>query len=413
MAKRQLINKAFGPEYVKEFLDNESPALTERGEHQKLIRFLNKDLSPISLSNEVTVLRNGEEKFAVLLDAISKAQHHIHVEYYIFANDTVGGQLADLLLSKVNEGVEVRMIVDGVGSLSLEKGFFNKMRAGGVKIEEFMPVLFPSFTSKINYRDHRKIVIIDGLVGFTGGINVADRYINNGTDKLYWRDTHLKIEGDAVKTLQFLFFLNWQFINQETVKLSDKYFPENEQKGNHCVQINASGPDLDLASIMDSLFIAITSAKKSIRISTPYFIPNESILDAIVTAAKSDIQIEIVIPYESDSWIVQAATNSFIKRLLDAGVHVFLYKKGFMHAKVIIVDDTFASVGTANMDYRSFDLNHEVNTYIYDTDLVNTLKNQFKEDIIDSIKLNLDDWKNRGIKQKLKESLCRLLAPLL
>lgn len=413
MAKRKLINQAFGPVYVQDYLDNETPALTERGQHKKLIRFLNKDLSPISLRNKVTVLRNGEEKFPALMEAISKAKHHIHIEYYIFVNDNIGNQLADLLLAKVAEGVEVRMIVDGVGSLSLEKRFFNKMKAGGVEFKEFMPVLFPSFTSKINYRDHRKIIIVDGLIGFTGGINVADRYVNNGKGEPYWRDTHLKIEGEAVKTLQFLFFLNWQFVNKETFKLTDTYFPAAEQKGNHCVQINASGPDLDLASIMDSFFIAINSAEKHIRICTPYFIPNESILDAIITAAKSDIQVELIIPFGSDSWIVQAASLSFIQRLLEVGVHVLLYKKGFMHAKVIIIDDTFASVGTANMDYRSFDLNHEVNTYIYDTDLVNTLKIQFEEDKTESMKINLLDWKNRGLKQKLKESLCRLLAPLL
>ena len=413
MAKKQLINKAFGPAYIRDYLKHEATDLTAHSQYDKLIRFLHKDLSPISLRNRITVLHNGEEKFPALVEALEQAQHHIHIEYYIFDNDTIGIPLAELLLRKAQSGVQVRMIVDGVGSLSLRKAFFRKMRSGGVQLEEYMPVLFPSFTSKINYRDHRKIVVIDGKTGFTGGMNIDDRYVNSEQHKPYWRDTHLKIEGEAVKTLQFLFFLNWQFVNQETIKLSNDFFPVVSSVGNHCVQINASGPELDLASIMDSFFIAITSARKSIRISTPYFIPTESILDAIITAANSDIQVQLMIPFDSDSWIVQSASLSFIQRLLDANVQVFLYQRGFIHAKVILIDDNFASVGTANMDYRSFDLNHEVNTYIYDKGIVDTLQGQFDDDLTFCQKIDLVQWEKRSFKQKLKESLCRLLAPLL
>ncbi len=418
-AKRQLINHAFGAQYVHEYLDK-NEVISSRHEsekkwiqYRKLVRFLSNDLSPLSLNNQVTILRNGEEKFPEVMEAIRKAKQHIHIEYYIFDNDTVGGPLSELLLKKVKEGVEVRILLDGVGSLSVKNAFFKKMRTGGILIEEFMPVMFPSFTSKINYRDHRKIIVVDGKIGFTGGINLDDRYVNGKTGQVYWRDTHLKLEGDAVKTLQFLFLLNWQFVTQQEFQSTASYFPQIENTGNHCVQINASGPDLELASIMESFFIAITSAKKSVKIATPYFIPNESILDAIITAAKSNIQVELLIPYESDSWIVQAASLSFVDRLLKGGVKIFLYKKGFMHSKVIIIDDNFASVGTANMDYRSFDLNHEVNAYIYDTDLVETLLEQFADDKKECIEIAADDWKNRGFKQKIKESLCRLLAPLL
>ncbi|OEK05281.1 cardiolipin synthase [Roseivirga misakiensis] len=413
MAKRRLINQAFGPEYIQDYLKNEQTEVHPQGHFDKLIRFLHKDLSPISLNNRVTVLHNGEEKFPAVMEAIENAKHHIHIEYYIFDNDSIGKPLAELLIKKAKQGVKVRMIVDGVGSLGLKKAFFKKMLSGGVQLKEYMPVLFPSFTSKINYRDHRKIIIVDGKIGFTGGINVDDRYINGGQNSLYWRDTHLKIEGEAVKTLQFLFFLNWQFVSQETIRATKQYFPEITNLGKHCIQINASGPELDLASIMDSFFIAITSAKNRIRISTPYFIPTESIIDAITTAAKSDVDVELMIPFDSDSRIVQAASFSFIKRLLQAGVKVYLYQRGFLHAKVIIIDDGFASVGTANMDYRSFDLNHEVNTYIYDDEVVGILQNQFDQDLQDSEKIDLNKWENRGIKQKLKESLCRLLAPLL
>ncbi|OEK01702.1 cardiolipin synthase [Roseivirga sp. 4D4] len=416
-AKRGLINQAFGPLYAQEHLDNQTrvnpQVIKPYGQFEKLIRFLKNDLSPLTLNNSVTVLRNGEEKFPQMMNALREAKDHIHIEYYIFEDDGIGGAVTDLLMEKAKQGIEVRMLVDGVGSLALKKSFFKKLKASGVQLAEFMPVLFPSFTSKINYRDHRKILIVDGKVGFTGGINISDRYINNHTHPEYWRDTHLMIEGEAVKTLQFLFFLNWQFVVQHELETADKYFPELGHFGDHCVQINASGPDWELASIMDSFLIAITSARTKVRIATPYFIPTESILDAITTVSKSDVKVELMIPYESDSWIVQAASLSFIEELLAAGVSIYFYQKGFLHSKVIAIDHSFASVGTANMDYRSFDLNHEVNAYLYDEDLVETLIDQFEEDKKECIQITLEDWRKRSLKQKLKESVCRLLAPLL
>lgn len=416
--KRKLINQAFGQQYIDDFLDdtqrlevpNEFRPLEQ---YDKLIRFLAKDLSPLSLNNRVTVLRNGEEKFPEVMRAIKNAKNHIHIEYYILANDDIGGPLSDLLIEKAAEGVKVRMIVDGVGSLGLKSKYFRKMRKGGVELYEFMPVLFPSFTSKINYRNHRKIIIVDGKIGFTGGINLDDRYINNGKHKLYWRDTHLKLEGESVKTLQFLFMLSWQFVTQEELQADKNLYPEFEPLGRHCIQVNASGPDWELASIMDSFLLAINAAHSNIRIITPYFIPTESIMDAITTVARSGIDVEIMMPYESDSWLVQAASMSYVKNLLKDGVKVHLYKKGFIHAKVIMVDDTFASVGTANMDYRSFNMNYEVNTYIYDKAIVKTLIGQFQSDKQESIRVDLDRWKKRKPLQKLKESVCRLLAPLL
>ncbi len=416
--KRRLINQAFGDSYLAEYIDRSEriPVPIEESplaQYEKVIRFLSKDLSPLSQNNKVEILKNGEGKFPKVMEAVRNARHHIHLEYYIFSDDTVGDPLADLLLEKVKEGVKVRLIVDGVGSLGLKKAFFNKMRKGGVQIYEFMPVLFPSFTSKINYRNHRKIIVIDGHIGFTGGINFNDRYINNGTHPLYWRDTHLRLEGEVVKTLQFLFLLNWQFVSNEELKADENYFPDFTQTGNSFTQVNASGPDWELESIMDSFLLAINAAQRRVRIATPYFIPTESILDALVTAAKADIEIELMIPRESDSWIVQAASMSYIKVLLAAGIKVFLYQKGFLHSKVIMVDDNFASVGSANMDYRSFDLNHEVNTYLYEKALVQILIDQFEADKADCAQVDAKRWVNRSVPQKLKESICRLLAPLL
>ena len=415
-AKKLLINQAFGEQYfqdrVNEVEINEvlPPSLNQ---YERVVRFLRKDLSPLTKNNEVTILKNGEEKFPEVFKAIEQARHHIHLEYYIYEEDDIGHQMADLLIKKAKQGVSVRLIVDGVGSLSLSKSFFNKLKSGGVQLVEFMPVLFPSFTSKINYRNHRKIIVVDGMVGFTGGINISDRYINNGKHSTFWRDTHVKIEGEAVKTLQFLFILNWQFVTQEEILPESNFFPEFTPKGSHWVQINASGPHWELASIMDSFFLAINSANQKVRIATPYFIPTESILDAITTAAQSDIKVELIIPKDSDSWIVKSASRSYVRQLLDAGVNVYFYDKGFMHAKVIIIDDNFASVGSANMDYRSFDLNHEVNAYFYDKAIVAELIQEFEIDKTDSDLVELERWQGRKLWPKLKESVCRLLAPLL
>jgi cardiolipin synthase len=417
-SKNQLINSAFGQRYVDQYLSKERLAVHDldniSNKFNKLISFLNRDLSPLSSLNELTVLKNGEEKFPSLIAALRQAKTHIHIEYYIFTDDEIGTEISQILINKAKVGIEVRMIVDGVGSLSLRKNYFNEMLNAGVELHEFMPVLFPSFTSKINYRNHRKIVVIDGEIGFTGGINIDDRYLNNGKHSLYWRDTHLKIEGEAVKTLQLLFILNWQFVTKKTWLNKEYYFPKTKKTaGNTCVQINASGPDWELASIMDSFYMAINAANEKIQIATPYFIPNESILNALITSAKSGVEVELMIPNDSDSWIVQAASESYIKKLLEIGVKVYRYQKGFLHSKTLTVDGEFTALGSANMDYRSFDLNHEVNAYIYDKSIAEAVIENFESDKVDCIQLEIRSWRRRSIAQKLLESVCRLLAPLL
>jgi cardiolipin synthase len=417
-SKNQLINTAFGQRYVDEHLSKQRVAVHNLesidDKFDKLISFLNRDLSPLSRLNKLTVLKNGEEKFPAVIKALKEAKSHIHIEYYIFTNDDIGHEISQVLMAKAKEGVEVKMIVDGVGSLSLRKNYFIEMIEAGVDLHEFMPVLFPSFTSKINYRNHRKVIVIDGIVGFTGGINIDDRYINNGKHHLYWRDTHLQLEGEAVKTLQLLFILNWQFVTGKTWTNDSRYFPKIEAPvGNSYVQVNASGPDWELASIMDSFYMAINAASEKIQIATPYFIPNESILNALITSAKSGVVVELMIPNGSDSWIVQAASESYINKLLEIGVKVYRYKKGFLHSKTLTVDGQFAALGSANMDYRSFDLNHEVNCYIYDKDLAAMVIRNFEKDKEDCIQLEIRGWRRRGISQKLLESVCRLLAPLL
>ncbi len=361
-------------------------------------------------NNKVEMLINGEQKFKLLIKDLDKAVNHIHLEYYIFEEDKIGNEIINKLVEKSNEGVVIRFIYDDVGSnLSLKAR--KKLKKAGVEAHPIMPVYLRKF-SKANYRDHRKIIVIDGKIGYVGGINVADRYINKEGEK-YWRDTHLKIEGNAVHSLQIAFLLNWYYAVKKKLNFTKNLFPNITLKGNQCVQIAGSGPDTDWASIMQAFFVAITSASKRVWITSPYFIPNEPVLTAIKTAALSGIDVQIIFPHQPDSYIVHVASMSYMKEVLEAGVKVHLYTKGFIHAKTLLVDDVFSSVGTANMDYRSFDQNYEINAMVYSQKFAAELEEQFLVDVEQCVPLQLNRWEQRPIRTKLLESIARLLAPLL
>lgn len=364
----------------------------------------------LTKNNEVKMLINGEKKFASLLTDLGKAKDHIHLEYYIFEEDEIGSQIIDQLIEKAQKGVKVRFVYDDVGS-NLSYSLRKRLKMAGVEAKPIMPVYFPKF-SKANYRDHRKIVVIDGTIGYVGGINVADRYVNK-VGRNYWRDTHLRIEGGAVHSLQIAFILNWYYAAKEKLGFSKQLFPTITTGGNQCVQIAGSGPDTDWASIMQAFFVAINSATKRVWITSPYFIPNEPVLTAIKTAALSGVDVQIIFPYKPDSYIVHAASMSYMKEVLEAGVKVHLYTKGFIHAKTLLVDDVFSSVGTANMDYRSFDQNYEINAMVYSENFATELASQFKEDVEQCIPLQLSRWEQRPIRKRLLQSIARLLAPLL
>ena len=364
----------------------------------------------LTKNNKVQMLINGEKKFASLLKDIKKATHHIHLEYYIFEEDEIGGEIMEALILKAKEGVKVRLIYDDVGS-KLSYQTRKKLEHGGVVAKPIMPVYFPKF-SKANYRDHRKIVVIDGREGYVGGINVADRYINKKGRK-YWRDTHLKIEGNAVHSLQIAFLLNWYYATKQQLNFDTYLFPEIITKSNQCVQIAGSGPDTDWASIMQAFFVAINSASRRVWITSPYFIPNEPVLTAIKTASLSGIDVQIIFPYTADSKIVHYASMSYMKEVLEAGVKVHLYTNGFIHAKTLLVDDVFSSVGTTNMDYRSFDQNYEINAMVYSESFASELEEQFLKDVGQCVPLQLSRWDQRPIRKRLLQSTARLLAPLL
>ncbi len=364
----------------------------------------------LTKNNKVQMLINGEQKFALLLKDMEKATDHIHLEYYIFEEDKIGSKVIDKLILKAAEGVKIRFIYDDVGS-NLSLKLRKRLEKAGIAAKPIMPVYFPKF-SKVNYRDHRKIVVIDGRIGYVGGINVADRYVNK-TGQQNWRDTHLKIEGNAVYSLQIAFLLNWYYATKEKLSFDKYLFPEIITQSNQCVQIAGSGPDTDWASIMQAFFVAINSAKKRVWITSPYFIPNEPVLTAIKTAALSGIDVQIIFPYTADSKIVHYASMSYMKEVLEAGVKVHLYTNGFIHAKTLLVDDVFSSVGTANMDYRSFDQNYEINAMVYSESFARELAGQFLIDVAQCVPLQLSRWDQRPIRKRLLQSTARLLAPLL
>jgi len=379
----------------------------------KLVKLLHSnENAPLTTFNKVDIIKNGENKFKLLIKDLKSAKLHIHLEYYILRDDNIGLEIIDILCDKAKSGVKVRLSIDDVGS-SVSWKNKRRMQASGVEWFSFMPVLFPSFTGKMNYRNHRKIVIIDGQIGYIGGINVSDTYVNSEDSEVYWRDTHLRIVGEAVKSLQIHFLMNWEFVSRHKVDIEESFFPKEDCKDFTAMQIAASGPDTDWANIMEVIFTAIVTAEKYVYLTTPYFIPNEQIITALQVASKSGVDVRLLIPKDSDTWTAKHATNSYIECLLEADIKIYRYCKGFIHAKTIVIDDVFSTVGTTNMDYRSFNINFEINAIIYNTAKSLELKAHFFEDLEDSEIIDQQRWLNRPTIEKLKESYCRLWAPLL
>lgn len=375
---------------------------------------LNNNRAPLFRDEKVEVLSDGRSCFDSIIEALQEARIFIHFEFYIIRDDKIGNEIADILCQKSREGVEVRIIYDGVGSWGLSKKYINKLRDAGVEIYPFMPVILPKFTNHINYRNHRKIIVVDGKVGFTGGMNVADKYIEGLSHIGIWRDLHLKIEGKSIATLQRIFMVDWSFVSGKKLNVSVKYFPPFKKiEGGIATQIASSGPDSEWATIMQAFFAAITKAKEYIHIATPYFTPNPQILTALKVAALCGIDVKLIIPGNSDSKLVLWATRSFITELINSKVKVYFYRGGFIHSKLLLVDGEFCSVGSANMDIRSFDDNFEVTAFIYDKAKSEELEQIFQEDLSNSRRVIKRWWLNRPLLHRFYESMARLLSPLL
>ena len=377
-----------------------------------MIRLLkNLDHTPLLGGNDVRFYTHAAEKFEDLLRDIENAKQHIHVEYYVFEGDNIGRKVRDALIRKSLEGIEVRVIYDSFGSRKTPKAFFEEFRKAGIEAEPFLKVALPKITSRLNFRNHRKIIVIDGQIGYVGGINIADRYIDGfkwGT----WRDTHVRIEGKGVQGLQSIFLIDWFFVSQ-TLITSRKYFPELPVYGSISMQTVNSGPFREEREISHGILQAIYDAQKSIFIQTPYFIPPESMIEALQAAAIRGLDVRLIISKKSDVPLVQMASRSFVKEMLESGVKVYMYEKGFLHSKLMVFDDSLTLIGSVNFDSRSFEHNFEVEAFIYDHDVAEKAMDIIVEDQRFSQVVSLREWMRRPMRLRFIESLMRLFAPLL
>ncbi len=369
--------------------------------------------SYFSEDNNIELYFSGEEKFKALLDSISKAKEYIYLEYYIVRSDDIGRELIDRLTEKAKEGLDVRFLYDAMGGRRLARDYFKEFKKAGGKVAVFFPALIPYLSIRINYRNHRKICIIDGKEAYVGGFNIGDEYLGLNRKFGFWRDTHIRIEGTAVDGLLWRFIKDWKFASKDHNFNLSFNLNEGREKGKAGVQIVSSGPDSKWASIKDGYFNMITKAKEGIYIQTPYFIPDDSIYDALKVAGLSGKDVRVMIPCKPDHPFVYWAGLSYIGELLEAGVRFYTYEKGFLHTKALMMDDFITSIGTANLDIRSFKLNFEVNAFIYDEEINQKMVEQFYEDLKDSTEITMEAYLNRSNIVKIKEAFSRLLSPIL
>ena len=365
----------------------------------------NTNQSSLLFGTQITIYTNGTDKFKDLLEEIQKATHHIHIQYYIFCDDEIGKQVQQLLIKKVKEGVKVRVLYDDVGCWNVKDGFFKEMKEAGIEVYAFLRVAFPVFTSKVNYRNHRKIIVIDGKVGFMGGMNIADRY-DKGTSWGTWRDTHFKFVGKGVHGLQSVFLIDWYVVSKKL--LNDRiYYPAAEIYSDNIMQIATSGPVGQWRTLLQATIFMIANAKKYIFIQTPYFLPTESLVKALQTAALAKVDVRLMIPDRSDSTVMRISSYSYITEMLRAGVKVYFYQPGILHSKTIIIDDELCSVGSTNFDFRSFEHNFEANAFIYDREVNSEMKRIFLEDQQQCRRIIQHYWRHRPLYQKGIESIMR------
>ncbi len=379
----------------------------------RLFKLLRKaGASPITGRNRSRVLTNADMAYEAMLKAIRGATHHIHFSTYILRDDDTGRAFREELVRKAGEGVQVRLLYDGIGSYKIKRRFFEPLKEAGAESASFFPFR-PSFLKKrMNYRNHRKILVVDGRIGFVGGINVGDEYLGKHPRLGFWRDTHLQLEGDSVYGLQEVFLKDWDMATRRH-PADPGFFPEHRCQGGEVVQIVAGGPNRRDDAIHETLFGALTVAKERIWIATPYFIPDASILMALKIAAMSGVDVRLIVPLVPDTALVHAATMSYVDQMMSYGIRFWQYERGFIHAKVVIVDRLMASVGTANMDLRSFFSNFELNALLFDGERIDELERDFLQDMKDSREIELSSFRKRSRTVKAKQALARMLSPLL
>ncbi|AFJ09215.1 cardiolipin synthase [Prevotella intermedia] len=395
-----------------EFAEQKQLELPE--EHKELIQlFVNQNFALPFKNNETNVYVSGYEFFPALLAEISKATHHIHIVSYIIDDDPLGRLLRDALIDKARKGVEVRLLFDDVGSWKTPNRFFEQMREEGIEVHPFMPVRFPAFTGKVNYRNHRKIIVIDGKVGFIGGMNLAQRYVK-GHKGIMWRDTHVKISGAAVYGLQRAFLIDW-FHADRTLITDRKYYPDTTiTPNNNLIQIVTSSPTNVWEELEQGYIKILLSAKRYVYMETPYFLPTEPIFFAMRTAALSGVDVRLMVSLKTDSKLVQMASRSYLTQTIQAGVKVICYEEGFNHTKLLVADDNVATIGSANIDFRSFENNFEANAFFYDKSMAQRIKDIFLTDETKCVPLEkIKEINHKSFIYRLWESVVRLLSPLL
>lgn len=395
-----------------EFAEQKQLELPE--EHKELIQlFMNQNFALPFKNNETNVYVSGYEFFPALLAEISKATHHIHIVSYIIDDDPLGRLLRDALIDKARKGIEVRLLFDDVGSWKTPNRFFEQMREEGIEVHPFMPVRFPAFTGKVNYRNHRKIIVIDGKVGFIGGMNLAQRYVK-GHKGIMWRDTHIKISGAAVYGLQRAFLVDW-FHADRTLITDRKYYPDTTiTPNNNLIQIVTSSPTNVWEELEQGYIKILLSAKRYVYMETPYFLPTEPIFFAMRTAALSGVDVRLMVSLKTDSKLVQMASRSYLTQTIQAGVKVICYEEGFNHTKLLVADDNIATIGSANIDFRSFENNFEANAFFYDKSMAQRIKDIFLTDETKCVPLEkIKEINHKSFIYRLWESVVRLLSPLL
>ncbi|GAB2478253.1 cardiolipin synthase [Alkalibacterium psychrotolerans] len=405
-------------ESQKKLIESENLDVPESAYQDKtfeMVRlFLESNDAVLTKGNKVEIISDGEDKFERLIRDIEKAEHHIHVTYYIFRGDDIGLRLLNALEERAKQGVEVKVLYDPVGARVLGKHFFDRLRTCGGEAEPFFGSRFFLINLRLNYRNHRKIVVIDGTVGYTGGFNVGDDYLGLYEDMGYWRDTHLRIEGNGVLSLQTRFLMDWNASAKDrTVEYKESYFPFSSLKGSTDMQIVSSGPDDEVHAIKKGFIKMISMAKETVLIQTPYFIPDEALMETIKVAILSGIDVKVMIPNKPDHPFIYRATLSYAEELIRSGAEVYIYDKGFLHSKAIVIDGEIVSIGTANFDIRSFKLNFEVNAFIYDRYLAKKQVELFKKDLHDSYSLTKEMIADYSKWEIFKQQFSRLFSPIL
>jgi cardiolipin synthase len=358
------------------------------------------------INRQTDILTSGYEFFPLLLRDIAAAKSHIHIDMYIFEDDALGLLVSDALIAKARQGVEVRIIYDDVGCWKVKKRFWERMRDDGIDAEPFMRVRFPRFTSRVNYRNHRKIIVIDGSVSYIGGMNIALRYVKG------WRDTMLRIEGGAVNGLQQTFLLDWYFVDR-TLLSDRKYYTKPTDEGG-LMQTVTSGPVSAYPEIMQGYLSIIMSARRYIYFQTPYFLPPSAVLLAMKTAAASGVDVRLLVPRDNDAYLVDWASRSYLREASEAGIKVSLYEGAFLHSKLMVCDDAVCTCGSANLDFRSFENNFEANAFIYDEDAARRMRDVYLDDERHTVPLtSLPDRVSPSFLQRIWDSLTRLFSPLL